>query len=113
MSSLTSGRMQELVKEAAGRFDWVVLDTPPIGVLPDGHLVASMVDGIVFVVAANRTPFASVQKSVAALGPQRVLGIVLNRVEEIHSSGYDYVSHYSHYKTVPPSPSRPAIGKEK
>ena len=43
MAGLTSGRMRRLIEEAREAFDWVIIDTPPIGLLPDASLLA--VDG--------------------------------------------------------------------
>ena len=63
-------------------FDWIIIDTPPVGLLPDANLLAAMLDGAVFVVAAGRTPCAVVQKAVEALGRDRILGVVLNRVDD-------------------------------
>ncbi len=50
MSGLTSGRMTQVIEEAAARFDWVIIDTPPVGLLPDANLLAPMVDATLFVV---------------------------------------------------------------
>jgi Mrp family chromosome partitioning ATPase len=41
---------------AARPFDWVIIDTPPIGLMTDASLLAAMADGTVFVVKANATP---------------------------------------------------------
>ena len=43
-------------------FDWVILDTPPVALLPDANLLAAMVDAAVLVVSAparRRTPWSS------------------------------------------------------
>jgi hypothetical protein len=45
--------MKRLLAEARGAFDWVILDTPPVMLLPDAHLMASIVDGAVLVVRAR------------------------------------------------------------
>jgi capsular exopolysaccharide synthesis family protein len=98
MGALTSARMRRIVTEAAAAFDWVVIDTPPVGLLPDANLLAAMVDAALLVVRAARTPFAAVQKAVEAVGRDRVLGIVLNAVEpgaQRHSDDYAY--YYARY----------------
>ena len=64
-----------------GRFDWVILDTPPVVLLPDAHLLASMVDGALLVVRAGSTPHELVRRAVEAIGRSRILGVVLNRAE--------------------------------
>ena len=50
MATLTSDRMRRLISEAAAAFEWVILDTPPIGILTDAKLLGSMVDGALLVV---------------------------------------------------------------
>ena len=94
MEALTSSRMLKILDEAAAVFDWIIIDTPPVGLLPDANLLAAMLDGAVFVVAAGRTPCAVVQKAVEALGRDRILGVILNRVEEGAAMPGDYYYHY-------------------
>jgi capsular exopolysaccharide synthesis family protein len=81
MAGLTSTRMRRLLEEARESFDWVILDTPPIMLLPDAHLLASMVEGAVLVVRAGSTPHELIRRSADAIGRPRILGVVLNRAE--------------------------------
>jgi protein-tyrosine kinase len=81
MSGLTSTRMRHILEEAQARFDWVILDTPPIGLLADASIVSTMVDGALLVVRAGQTPHAAVIKAVEAFGRERILGVVLNDTE--------------------------------
>jgi capsular exopolysaccharide synthesis family protein len=78
MSGLTSARMRRILEEAAARFDWVIIDTAPIGLLADASIVGTMVDGAILVIRAGETPHASVTKAVEAFGRERILGVVLN-----------------------------------
>jgi protein-tyrosine kinase len=82
MSGLTSERMQRVIREAADRFDWVILDTPPLALLPDANLLAAMVDVAVVVIGAGRTPLKMIERAVEALGRERIVGVVLNRVDD-------------------------------
>ena len=88
MSSLTSPRMRRIVAEAAERFDWVILDSPPLGPVADAGLLASMVDGALLVVRAARTSYGAVAHAIEALGRERILGVVLNGVEESEVAPY-------------------------
>ena len=92
MAGLTSDRMKRLLDEARQSFDWVILDTPPVMLLPDAHLMSSMVDGAVLVVRANTTPHELVRRSAEAIGRSRILGVVLNRAEASGQQG-----HYQYY----------------
>jgi capsular exopolysaccharide synthesis family protein len=95
IAALTSDRMRRLIDEARGSFDWVVIDTPPVGILPDANLVASMADGAVLVVRAEATPYDLVQRAVESLGHDRILGVVLNRASEVQNSYYSYSRYYA------------------
>jgi protein-tyrosine kinase len=94
MAGLTSARMRRLIDEAREAFGWVIIDTPPIGLLPDANLLAAMVDGTILVVKAGGTPYDLVKRAVAAIGPDRMLGVVLNRAQEMpHKYGYGYYDY--------------------
>jgi capsular exopolysaccharide synthesis family protein len=81
MHGLTSLRMAQILEEAATMFDWVIIDSPPVGILPDAKLLARMVDNVLLVVAAAKTPYGAIQRAADALGRDRILGVVLNRVD--------------------------------
>jgi protein-tyrosine kinase len=81
-AALSSDRLQTVVADASARFDWILVDTPPVGMLTDAHLVARATDGVLFVIAAGVTPYALVLRSLAEIGIDRIVGTVLNRVDE-------------------------------
>jgi capsular exopolysaccharide synthesis family protein len=89
MAELTSDAMKRLVQHARETHDWVIIDTPPIGVLPDAGLVAAMADAAVLVVRAESTPHNAVARAADALGRQKIVGVVLNRAKKQAQSG-DY-----------------------
>src|SRR5579862_2519647 len=94
MAALTSPRMRRLVDEARETFSWVIIDTPPIGMLPDANLLATMVDGTILVVKAGFTPFELVKKAADAIGPEGMLGVVLNRADlKARKYGYGYYDY--------------------
>jgi len=63
-------------------FDWVLLDTPPVGLLPDAQLLARLTQAVVFVIGAGSTPFPVVEKAIAELGRECIIGTVLTGLEE-------------------------------
>jgi capsular exopolysaccharide synthesis family protein len=93
MKVLVSQKMQKVIREAATKFQWVIIDTPPVGLLTDASLFSGMVDTAVLVIQAGRTPYASIQRAVEALGRERIFGVVLNRATTAASpqyAGYEY-----------------------
>ena len=97
MQALTSERMKHLLAEASAGFDWVIIDTPPVAVLTDAKLLSAMVDGALLIVRAGKTKVELVQKAIAAVGRQRILGVVLNRAvtSSDHDSYYAYQGGYA------------------
>jgi len=93
MAVLTSSRMARLLGEARQTYDWVIIDTSPVGLTTDAKLLAETADGTLFVVRADATPFEVVQRAIASIGRERVLGVVLNRAETPESR-YGYDTYY-------------------
>jgi protein-tyrosine kinase len=96
MSLLVSPAMKQLLEDAKDAFDWVVVDTPPIAILPDANLLASMIDTTLLVVSAQSTPYPMVQRAAEAVGTNRILGVVLNRAEKAGMP-----ANYGYYGTNP------------
>jgi capsular exopolysaccharide synthesis family protein len=93
MSVLSSERIKRVLGEAASRFDMVIVDTPPVGLLTDAHLLASLVDTVLLVVQAGSTRLAAIKTAVEAVGRDRILGVVLNRADD--ALGFE--GYYSYY----------------
>ena len=95
MAGLTSERMRRILEEAREAFDWIIVDTPPVGLMPDANLLAAMVDGAVVVVKAESTPHDLVQRAVDAIGRTKVFGAVLNRATApSRNVPYEYEAYY-------------------
>jgi protein-tyrosine kinase len=104
MSTLVSSSMKQLLEDARDAFDWVVVDTPPIAILPDANVLASMIDTALLVISAQSTPYPMVQRAAQAIGSTRILGVVLNRTDEAGATdGYGYGYYYS-ASGRPPAP---------
>jgi protein-tyrosine kinase len=100
MSGLTSDRMRRLIAQASSAFDWVIVDTPPVGLLPDASLLADFVDGVLLVVRAGKAPFRMVKRTVDAITHERILGVVMNAVDYAHDRNaggyYEYYGYGYH-----------------
>jgi capsular exopolysaccharide synthesis family protein len=94
LAGLVSDRMKQFVNQAATHFDWVLLDTPPVGLLSDANLLADAVDVVVFVVGASSSSYSLVQRAVTTIGVDRILGMVLNRAEAQALPPSSYYRHY-------------------
>ena len=108
MGALVSEAMKTFLADAAEQFDWVVIDTPPVALLPDANLLAAMVDTALLVVSAGTTPYGLVTRAIDAIGRSRILGVVLNRAEEKLKLGYDHLSYA--YGPLPKATRRARFG---
>jgi polysaccharide biosynthesis transport protein len=100
---LRSPRLDHVLAEARQRYDFIVLDTPPLLPVFDSALLANAVDGVLMVVAANQTPRKLLGEALNLLDPGKVLGIVFNRDARPMFGYYD-----AYYKDYFPEPSRMA-----
>ncbi len=109
MGALVSDTMRQFLLDAGEQFDWLVVDTPPVGILPDANLLTDMVDAALLVVRANKTPYQMVMRAIDGIGVSRILGVVLNRAEQseiAHRYGsYTYYTEPADAGTSP-QPSR-------
>ena len=92
---LRSNRFEKLMQEARQRYDFVVIDTPPLLPVFDSTLLARAVDGVLVVVAANRTPRKLLGEALNLLDASKVLGIVFNRDNRPLFGYYD--AYYRQY----------------
>lgn len=94
---LNSARFEALVAEARARFDYVLIDTPPLVPLPDCRVIARWVDGFLLVVTAHRTPRRAVADALDLLEPEKVIGFVFNGDDRPLSPNSGYYSYYGPY----------------
>jgi protein-tyrosine kinase len=100
MQELTSARMRSLLDESEGRFDWVILDAPPVALLPDAQLLSRLTQAVIFVIGAGSTPYAVVDRAIAGLGRECIVGTVLNRVDPQSIPAATYYRRYYHRRAT-------------
>jgi polysaccharide biosynthesis transport protein len=87
---LMSQGMLDLIAVLRGRFDYVILDSPPLLPVIDALALATGADKILLVVEWCRTARATIYEAFRVLGPEahRVAGIILNKVDFKQLQGY-------------------------
>ncbi len=99
---LGSQRMRSLLAYAVEKFDYVILDTPPMLSFADATILAAMADSVILVVNCQRSKRDLVKRTCRKLDETntRVLGVVLNGLSHEQSSyyGYDYYNYSSYYR---------------
>lgn len=76
------------------RFDWIVVDTPPVTPFGDATALGRLSDGVLVVARAGVTPVELYSETLALLEGTRVLGVVLN---DLAPNIVDGRSHYHYY----------------
>lgn len=79
-------------------FDYVIIDTPPLGAVTDAAIIASKCDGTVLVIGRNKLDRGLAQNVVSQLRTSgtRVLGVIRNGVGEKQNKKYYYGKYYYH-----------------
>jgi len=95
---LHSARFKAFLEQVQGRFDRVILDSPPIVPVTDGVVLSTLVDGTILVVRAFKTTKDLARHAVRALMDvgANIAGTVLNAVN-LNKGEYKY-SHYYYYR---------------
>ncbi len=91
-----SSRMAFLIETLKSRFDFIIIDTPPVTPATDALLIAPMVDGAVLVVKSGNTDRKIIQDAIDQFKAvkQPILGIVLNQVDMKKEGYYKYYQKY-------------------
>lgn len=94
---LSHSRIEELLREAAQSYDVVLIDSPPVLGLADSPLIAALVDGVIFVVEADRSRRGALKTSLRRLRAMRavMLGAVLTKFDPL-KSGNRYSEYYGY-----------------
>ena len=89
---LSSDRMQQLIEEMTERYDYILVDTPPVNVVTDASIIANLLDGVLLLVRNNRSKKQDVKRAVDSLRltGAKVLGFILNGVTLDANKSYGY-----------------------
>jgi capsular exopolysaccharide synthesis family protein len=83
-------RFVRLIAEAAPHFDWIVVDSSPVNLVSDGVNLARSCDGVLLIARGGTTKYQVAQRALAELKASKVLGLVLNAVEDTPLTGGYY-----------------------
>jgi len=106
---LHGSRMIDLATLAAKRFDYVIIDGPPLLGLADALLLADVANASLLVAAAGTARTGSFEEGVKRLNHSRanILGTVLTKFDLNKSAyGYDYAYSYSYGTGTEPDQGR-------
>ena len=96
---LASAQMKRLVEQAQTElgYDLVIVDSPPVLGLSDAPQLGTSVEGIVYVIQANSTPFRAVKNSIERLrkGSNEIYGAILTKAGQADDA-YEYAYGYGY-----------------
>jgi len=98
---LASERLRELLRTLRGRFDYVIVDTPPALAVTDSTLVGSLADGVVLTLRSHKVTReeARLVRDRLRQADIKILGAVLNRYRALQAGvarGYRYAEAYGY-----------------
>lgn len=98
---LSGDRFRRLIGQLIEHFDHVIVDAPPVMGLADAPLIASQVEGVVFVIEAHATGKSVARVSVSRLqaAHARMLGVIVSKFDTKRAHygyGYDYGYGYGY-----------------
>jgi capsular exopolysaccharide synthesis family protein len=97
VAELLSGpRFSAVLAEARRMFDYVIIDAPPLAVFTDATVLINRADSALIVARAGQTRYAALERVLAPVPRERILGVILNGSDEQMSEQNYY---YRRYKT--------------
>jgi exopolysaccharide transport family protein len=96
---LGSVRMKLVIDKLRSAYDYIIIDSPPVGAVIDAKVIATLADKVILVVRWKTTPREMVAENVDYFTrDHKLAGVALSRVDESQASRYGAFSQYSgHY----------------
>ena len=99
---LLSEKFKALLAELGEKYDTIIIDSPPVQLVSDAVVLASMATGVIFVLKADATPFQLARRAIFTLqrGGAVMFGVVLNKANfrnEEYYGGYGKYNYHSYY----------------
>ena len=93
---LGSQKMQTIIDTLSGRYDYIFFDGPPVLSVSDAVVLSHRLDGMIFVVSAEKTEKEALIQALETMPEGKMLGLALNKVN-VSSNGYYYRYYYQYY----------------
>ncbi len=92
---IDSSRSRNFIEVLKDKFDYIIIDSPPIGSVSDAVILSSQVDGVLFVVKSNGYPREHILRNINSLTAinAKIIGMVLTNIE--NRGSYYYRNYYT------------------
>ena len=80
---LSSKRMKEILEEAKEKYDYIIIDSPPINLVTDSCIISKLAAGLMIVIKANENKIEDFRKTLDNIEISRsnLIGVVINGVD--------------------------------
>lgn len=94
-----SDSFQRLIERARSTYDYVIIDTPPVLIVPDARVIARVADSVIYLVHWDRTTRTQVDEGMKQFRSVNipVTGLVLSQIAPKLMKAYGYGGHYGPY----------------
>lgn len=94
-----SGKLREMIRELKGKYDHIIIDSPPFGIISDAAPLIGEADGVILVARFNQTKSPELDLTIDNLKKVKanVIGTVMTAFDPKKSTGYYYSSYYYKY----------------
>jgi capsular exopolysaccharide synthesis family protein len=113
---LQSQWMSDMLAQFAESFEWVIIDSPPLAPVADGHVWVTHADGTLLVVRQGTTPKKLLRETMESVENLRLVGVVMNTFQDTHRQYYSqYYASTGHGSVSSPrkrqlaKPERPSL----
>lgn len=96
---LGTERFRQMLADLKDRYDYVIVDTPPLGSMIDAAIIASLTDGTILLIEYNTVDYkkASMVKEQLEKANARILGVVINKIPRREFKSYYYYDYDYYY----------------
>jgi len=99
--TFSSDKFKSFLEELRTRYDYIIIDTPPVLVVPDARVIGQLVDAILYTVKWDSTPQRQVREGLRSLESvnAHVSGLVLGQISSKGMKRYGYGDSYGAYSS--------------
>jgi len=86
----SSGRFRTFLSQLRSRYDVIIIDTPPVLVVPDARVIGPMADAVIYAIHWNKTTRAQLEEGVHSLQSVdiKISGLSLNQIDMRKAQNY-------------------------
>ena len=92
---LSSKKMVKFLQDIKNEYDYIFIDSPPVGIVADATVIGNQVDGVMYIVGSAETDLSHAEVAIENLkkADANIIGAVLNKYER-EQSNYSYYGYY-------------------